>query len=1140
MKRHFSFIIFICLLIAGSITAQLPKNRTTSTIIADALSQLPAANSDQYRELFAGLTATGEEGLMQLINRLNPAEKGSNAAIEFAIGGWTHFVASNEKLRLSSAKTFAAALQTNRDNYIRAFLIRQLEFIGGVESVATLSSFLNNDELAHPAAQALAALNNPTADSALLEALKQPASPTLQIALINAVGHTANPEAELELLNKLKQFDATSTEISLTSKTSAAIDKVILSALSKCGSKLSLPFVEKKVAEANYQYDNTNALASYILIIERVASLGDHKAAEKAAKQLMSSAAKAGNNEARIAALTLQMKLPQANQPGIVKKAMKDKDKTYVNQALSLYATPDAPTVQSIVDRLGKKEADVQEVVLYWLAASNRKEQLPIVLSYLSDKNPVLQTAAIRAATTLGGPDALKAIAGLLKSQDAKTLQTVETSLLSFKGEVAKAVVDVFDKSSEEGKLVALNVISNRKANEQAAFVMNLVEKGSPSVQQKSAAILRNVVSAGDVKTLIGMLEKKNQSFTTPIQEAISAGLATKPASEQLAIIRQHMKNSTSASLYYPLLTSTGSGEAVAQVAEAYRTTTGSDKESALKALKGVQNFESIYLLMNILNENLPADKTAEVVQSILRLIDNSGRTGEVRTVFLRELLSASHDNQQKRAIISRLGVAGTFQAMIAIAPYLDQQDLKEAACQAIINIALDRPQLAGTLTTQLLEKVMKEVNNPDAGYQRDAIRKYLTEHPVTGGYVSLFDGKSLAGWKGLVATPLKRATMSSAELKKAQEKANLEAAANWIVENGALYFTGKGDNLCTEKHYGDFEMLVDWKLYPGNEPDAGIYLRGTPQVQIWDTARVNVGAQVGSGGLYNNQNNPSKPLKVADLPVGTWNTFRIIMKGDRVTVHLNGELVTDNVILENYWDRKQPIFAMEQLELQAHGSRVAYRDIYIREISRPEPFKLPEEEANQGFEVLFDGTNMHSWIGNTTDYVTENGEIVLYPGSSYGGNLFTKKEYGNFIFRFEFQLTPGANNGLGIRTPMQGDPAYVGMELQILDDNAPIYSQLDDFQYHGSVYGIIAARRGHLKPVGEWNYQEVIADGDTIKITLNGTVIVEGNLREATKKGTLDGKEHPGLFNKKGHIGFLGHGSKVKFRNIRIKNLSL
>jgi hypothetical protein len=365
----------------------------------------------------------------------------------------------------------------------------------------------------------------------------------------------------------------------------------------------------------------------------------------------------------------------------------------------------------------------------------------------------------------------------------------------------------------------------------------------------------------------------------------------------------------------------------------------------------------------------------------------------------------------------------------------------------------------------------------------------------------------------------------------------------DWHVENGLLLFNGTGyDNLCTEKQYADFEMYVDWKLDPsGHEADAGIYLRGTPQVQIWDTARVKAGAQVGSGGLYNNQIHPSKPLKVADNKLGEWNTLYIKMIGDRVTVKLNGELVVDDVILENYWDRKQPVPPIEQIELQAHGSLVYYRNIYVREIPRPAPFQLSSEEIRDGFQVLFDGTNMYGWQGNLVNYSIEDGCIVMNPNKGGGkahGNLYTKDEYGDFVFRFEFQLTPAANNGLGIRTPMEGDPAYNGMELQILDNEHPVYRNLTEYQYHGSVYGVIPAKRGFLKPTGEWNYQEVIADGDHIKITLNDTVILDGNIRDAARNGTADGVDHPGLFNQKGYIGFLGHGSEVKFKNIRLKKI--
>ena len=410
-------------------------------------------------------------------------------------------------------------------------------------------------------------------------------------------------------------------------------------------------------------------------------------------------------------------------------------------------------------------------------------------------------------------------------------------------------------------------------------------------------------------------------------------------------------------------------------------------------------------------------------------------------------------------------------------------------------------------------------------------------------GFVPLFNGKDLKGWKGLVGDPIKRSKMDAKTLAEAQKKADAEMRDGWKVVNGELQFTGHGNNITKIKKYGDFEMLVDWKIINNNtlDGDAGIYLRGAPQVQIWDNANLKVGAQVGSGGLYNNKENESKPLKVADKKLDEWNTFRIIMKADRVTVYLNDELVTDNVILENYWDRNLPIFAEEQIELQAHGSPIAYRNIYIKEIQRVKPFQLSAQEKNEGFKVLFDGTNMHQWTGNTAEYVTENGNMVINPKSNKGsgGNLFTKEEFSDFAFRFEFQLTPGANNGLGIRAPMAGDAAYNGMELQILDNDAPIYKDLHVYQYHGSIYGTIPAKRGFLKPVGQWNYQEVIVKGPKIKVILNGTVILDADITDARKNGAVDGKDHPGLLRDSGHIGFLGHGSPLKFRKIRIRDLS-
>ena len=194
---------------------------------------------------------------------------------------------------------------------------------------------------------------------------------------------------------------------------------------------------------------------------------------------------------------------------------------------------------------------------------------------------------------------------------------------------------------------------------------------------------------------------------------------------------------------------------------------------------------------------------------------------------------------------------------------------------------------------------------------------------------------------------------------------------------------------------------------------------------------------------------------------------------------------------------------------------------------------ELPPEEVQEGFVPLFNGKNLDGWIGDTKGYVAQDGILVCQPG----GGLFTEKEYANFIFRFEFKLPPGANNGVGIRTPAEGgDPAYIGMEIQILDDGHPKYDWIKPYQAHGSIYGVVPAKRGVLKPAGEWNTEEIVAQGSKIKVTVNGTVVVDADI--AGIKETVDGRPHPGLHNEKGHIGFLGHGDRVEFRNIRIKPL--
>ncbi len=512
--------------------------------------------------------------------------------------------------------------------------------------------------------------------------------------------------------------------------------------------------------------------------------------------------------------------------------------------------------------------------------------------------------------------------------------------------------------------------------------------------------------------------------------------------------------------------------------------------------------------------------------------------TGDQRLLQLEDLLQDAKSPIEKKRILKEAARIRGFSSFLLVSKGLQDPDVASFVAPILVGQALHDEELKGPFVRQTLENASPLIKGDDSSVLVSALDKRLQKMPYDYGFKSLFNGKDLNGWKGLVGNPISRSKMSDSALRVAQQQADDKMKGDWIVKDGLLIFTGHGDNLATDKKYGDVEMYVDWKIT--EKGDAGIYLRGTPQVQIWDTSRREVGAQVGSGGLYNNQKNQSKPLVVADNQIGTWNRFHIIMIGEKVTVYLNGVLVTDHVPLENYWDKNQPIFPVEQIELQAHGTYVAYRNIYLRELPPTEATALNEQEKKEGFVALFDGTNLDSWTGNTSGYAMKDGVVEVNPDAHGGGNLYTKEEYSDFIYRFEFQLTPGANNGIGIRAPLDGDAAYVGMEIQVLDNEAPKYSELHVYQYHGSVYGVIPSKRGYLLPTGEWNKEEIVAKGNKIKVTLNGTVILDGDIKQASKNftETLDHKDHPGLSRKTGHLGFLGHGDVVRFRNMRVKKI--
>ncbi|RYD89045.1 MAG: DUF1080 domain-containing protein, partial [Sphingobacteriales bacterium] len=322
---------------------------------------------------------------------------------------------------------------------------------------------------------------------------------------------------------------------------------------------------------------------------------------------------------------------------------------------------------------------------------------------------------------------------------------------------------------------------------------------------------------------------------------------------------------------------------------------------------------------------------------------------------------------------------------------------------------------------------------------------------------------------------------------------------------------------------------------------DSGIYLKGSPQVQIWDSTDVGKfasGADKGSGGLWNNSPGAKgkDPLVKADKPFGEWNRFRIIMVGSRVWVWLNDQQTVDGAIMENYYNRKLPLPPRGPVQLQTHGGEIRWRNVFIREIAAEEANQRLRGIEPEGFQQIFNGKDLAGWEGALDCCKIEDSALVWQSGK--GGTLYTKEQYADFVVRLEFKVPPGGNNGLAIRYPGEGDTAYVGMcELQVLDDKfeEATGAKIDPRQAHGSAYGMVAAQRGYQRPTGEWNYQEVTVKGSTITVELNGTRILDADLSKVTE---YMGAGHPGKDRTEGHFGFAGHNDPVAYRNITIKPL--
>jgi len=1131
MKIQRIIIIGFSLLLI-SLASYAQDKRTTETKVADLLARLPANGLQFTDKLMGDMLLLEETGIKQICDQIIPSGTGDDTRPRFAVESLSRFLSQKgkETEKAMWEKICISYATGQRENGVKDFYMKQLQLIGSNQSAEAMKIYLTGKELCEPALAVITAVGGQTAETILAESLKNRDLPCVA-TVMNALAIMKSQIAVNEYITWAAGGD-------INIKASA------YNALAQSGSPLAYPVLSKAAKEVSYRWEKTGTTASLLNYANVIGQNGDIKTLDKICKLIISKCADDLTVQNKTIALDIYVGFHGIDAMGYLLKAAAHSNNEYRNAAIRMsLAIPGTEVVQKWIEYFPKATPAAKPEIIAMLGIRGDKMALPLVTASLTDQDLNVRREAAEAIIKIIGNKAIHSLINyMLVFSSAPDQEAVKSAFMSVAGsDNMPLLIPVLKEGMPAASKSAIELLAWNKGNQYFSEVLPFTSSPEASVKAAAFKALANLAGSDDQVKLFDLLSvTDDQEYITDIQTALAvAACKISDPEKRSSTILKSMESKIQKEKIIPVLAKTGGRKALAIVLNEFENGNSGMRDICFNALTNWLDYSASSALYEICASG---NKTFEgpAFEGYIKQISSSNLPDEQKLLLYRKILPFALSSERNITVLTEIGKLNTYQSLYLVADYLDDPATSAAAAKVAMYIALpsvnSKAGMYGDLVKEILIKATDKLKGQESEYDKEMINKYLTGMPADEGFKPMFNGKDLTGWQGLVENPVVRAMMKPAELAKKQIEADKKVPGNWSVKDVCIWFTGSGENLCSIKEYGDFEMFVDWKISKAG--DSGIYLRGSPQVQIWDTSRVEAGAQVGSGGLYNNLINPSKPLKVADNPVGDWNTFRIVMIGEKVSVWLNGELVADNITMENYWDRKIPIFPKEAIELQAHGTDLAFRDIYVREINEKE-YNLTAYEKAEGFVALFNGRSLDNWVGNKTSYVAEDAMIVVKPADGSGGNLFTEKEYADFIFRFEFLLTPAANNGLGIRAPLSGDAAYQGMELQILDNTAPVYANLQPYQYHGSVYGVIPAKTGFLNPVGEWNYEEVIVKGTQIKIILNGTTIVDGDIAGPRDNGTMDHKDHPGLKNKTGHIGFLGHGSELKFRNIRIKDLS-
>ena len=897
----------------------VPADAATIKKVDEWLRQLPARNREEAEKILAEMLQAGSPAVHELGRRLAVPGEADDSLVRYALDGLVILSGQpaheSHKERLADDLLKLAAV--SRHDEIKKFLLEEVQYVVSRKHLAQLAPHLKNPGLTEYAVRAILRVKGTETEKVLIENLER-VPPEARLPLVQALGSLRSREAA----PKLRE---------LASSADPEIKYAALSALAEIPDPAAETLLASIPTLTSHQ-ERRKALELYLRFARRLAEEGRKERALDIAQRMTEILTTREEAALRCQALDLVVEIAGEKCIPEVIKAAWSEEPSYRQQALRLAGEGRWPgLLKELAENLDGLPPANRAAVIEFLGSLVNGVKAEIIEPYLDDPEQGVRLAAIRTLFKLKREEAVARLLTRLNNSENEARLILELMRTLKPEYYSGPVKENFAQFSDGTKLVMFQTLTDFVGPDWKKEVLAASNSENPELKKAAVDCLFQTVDSNDLAWLVDRyLSLQDSSLSPGYQKAIISALnrIQDSAIRQktfLAIINK--KSGKERAELIRLLPQVGGAGNLDLIVRHLDDRSPEIRAAAVAALGSWPDFKASSHLVNLIKKSDNRTFRYLAFQGLSRLMKETAADRETKLQVLGEVKNLVSYPDEKNFLLTAWGSIRHERSLKEIAGFFSDENLGERA--ALLACRLARPVagekgLSGFETIMILKRALTLLKDD---LEIEETEMYLDRLLRPEGFQPLFNRKDLQGWKGLVADPVQRARMTPEELQAAQQKADEDMRQHWKVVAGELVFDGRGHSLCTAKDYCDFELFVDWKIEPGG--DSGIYLRGSPQVQIWDPAQW----PEGSGGLYNNQKNPNKPLKRADNPVGSWNTFYIKMIDERVTVYLNGELVVDNVVMENYWERDKPIYRCGQIELQAHNTPLYFKNIYVREI---------------------------------------------------------------------------------------------------------------------------------------------------------------------------------------------------------------